>query len=169
MASFVPHCECGMSTMTYGSASSQLVYNALTGESVTVELSVPMVLFHQWYDLTFDDDGWALLKGVDDSGNDKTIVVSDLPFTKVAIFKNKRVRIQDNSAKTISPWLDLCIAHRKSQTFTLSDTEALVFVTFNHERGILESRLQYPHLSGGKRFWELRRVRKSLKLTHGIH
>ena len=165
MAGAVTHNKCGMSTMTMSSSTAQVVSNAVTGESTVVERSVPMVLFRQYYELLYNDDGWAYLKGLGEDGDDCKLYISSMTFKKTAIqSKRGRVAIQTDGA---SVWLDIQMQESTSHTFTLSDKEKLSFVAFNLERCIDETRCLHPHQCAGHKCWEFRCIKVSLKLDVG--
>ena len=75
-----PHREFGMSTMTWGTASSHVVCDAFTGETVAVDIPAAMKLLRTTYKLEFSDDGCGYFSGIYGDGKGSAIFVKLIPF-----------------------------------------------------------------------------------------
>ena len=114
-----------------------------------------MVRNNLYYRMKLNDGGWASFEGNADDGKKTLIKYNDLGAQRHALLAKGRVAFQDNASKK-SPFVDKQMDEKTLLALALAPKENLSFVKFQHQRGILTSRINSPHEVAARIFWEVR-------------
>ena len=159
----VVHANCGIFSFISGPVD-QVVCNAVTGETVTVQRSAQMIAAQKIYDVKYNEEGWAYLLG-HESGKKW---FKSLGFILQAKTDDKgKIFIQDSVAKRVYHCDDATeLGRGVEKHLNMTQEEKLTFITYPRDRHITVIEGGGYHQPSGALFWEIRTLKNLIDLKH---